>query len=57
MSLEDLTSFNWGIMTPEFIIVGVAALITVIDLFMPKNKTAESSAGSELPRFSQRWYP
>ncbi|MDQ1000232.1 NADH-quinone oxidoreductase subunit N [Neobacillus niacini] len=38
MSLEELTSFNWSIMTPEFIIVGVAALLTVIDLFMPKKQ-------------------
>ena len=38
MSLEELQSFNWSIMTPEFIIVGVAALLTLLDLFMPKNK-------------------
>ena len=38
MSLEELTSYNWGIMTPEFIIVGVAALLTVLDLFMPKKQ-------------------
>ncbi|OLS41176.1 NADH-quinone oxidoreductase subunit NuoN [Bacillus sp. MRMR6] len=38
MSLEELMSYNWSIMTPEFIIVGVAALITLMDLFMPKNQ-------------------
>jgi NADH-quinone oxidoreductase subunit N len=38
MSLEELTSYNWSIMTPEFIIVGVAALLTVLDLFMPKKQ-------------------
>ncbi|WP_342433569.1 NADH-quinone oxidoreductase subunit NuoN [Neobacillus sp. FSL H8-0543] len=38
MSLEELQSFSWSIMTPEFIIVGVAALLTLLDLFMPKNK-------------------
>ena len=38
MSLEELTSYNWGIMTPEFIIVGVAALLTILDLFMPKKQ-------------------
>jgi NADH-quinone oxidoreductase subunit N len=38
MSLEELQSYSWSIMTPEFIIVGVAALLTLLDLFMPKNK-------------------
>jgi NADH-quinone oxidoreductase subunit N len=37
MSLEALLEFNWGAMTPEFIILGVSALITLLDLFMPKN--------------------
>jgi NADH-quinone oxidoreductase subunit N len=36
MDLETLLSYNWGIMTPEFIIVVVAALLSVLDLFMPK---------------------
>src|SRR3954462_6117201 len=38
MSLEELQSFNWSIMTPEFIIVGVTALLTLLDLFMPKKQ-------------------
>jgi NADH-quinone oxidoreductase subunit N len=36
MDLETLQSYNWGIMTPEFIIVAVAALLSLLDLFMPK---------------------
>jgi NADH-quinone oxidoreductase subunit N len=36
MDLETLLFYNWGIMTPEFIIVVVAALLSVLDLFMPK---------------------
>ncbi|WHY77436.1 NADH-quinone oxidoreductase subunit NuoN [Neobacillus sp. WH10] len=36
MDLETLKSFNWSIMTPEFIILGVTALLTLLDLFMPK---------------------
>lgn len=38
MSLEELLSYKWSIMTPEFIIVGVAALLTIMDLFMPKKQ-------------------
>ncbi|MBT2699003.1 NADH-quinone oxidoreductase subunit NuoN [Bacillus sp. ISL-40] len=37
MSLETLQQFNWSAMTPEFIILGVSALLTLLDLFMPKN--------------------
>lgn len=36
MDLKMLGSFNWSIMTPEFIILGVAAVLTILDLFMPK---------------------
>jgi len=36
MSAENFLSINWSIMTPEFIILGVAALLVVFDLFMPK---------------------
>ncbi|MDP4162935.1 MAG: NADH-quinone oxidoreductase subunit NuoN [Bacillota bacterium] len=35
MDLETLQSLHWGIMAPEFIILGVAALLSVLDLFMP----------------------
>lgn len=36
MSLKTLSEFNWSVMTPEFIILGVIALLTLLDLFMPK---------------------
>jgi NADH-quinone oxidoreductase subunit N len=36
MDLETLKSFEWSVMTPEFIILGVAALLTLLDLFLPK---------------------
>lgn len=38
MSLETLSQFNWSAMTPEFIILGVSALLTILDLFMPKGQ-------------------
>jgi NADH-quinone oxidoreductase subunit N len=38
MSLETLQQFNWSAMTPEFIILGVSALLTILDLFMPKKQ-------------------
>lgn len=38
MSLQTLQSFSWSAMAPEFIILGVAALLTVIDLFMPNKQ-------------------
>lgn len=38
MSLHTLLSINWSVMAPEFIILGVAALLTVVDLIMPKNQ-------------------
>lgn len=34
MDLETLLSYQWGAMTPEFIIVGVTVLIMIIDLLM-----------------------
>src|SRR3954471_20923586 len=38
MDLATLKSFNWSVMTPEFIILGVAAALTLIDLFLPKKQ-------------------
>ncbi|MEH7352155.1 NADH-quinone oxidoreductase subunit NuoN [Neobacillus drentensis] len=38
MDLETLKSFNWSVMTPEFIILGVTALLTLLDLFMSKKQ-------------------
>lgn len=35
MSLHTLLSFSWSTMAPEFIILGVAAVLTVVDLLMP----------------------
>ena len=35
MDIETLLSYNWGVMMPEFIILGVATLLCLIDLFMP----------------------
>src|SRR3954452_384800 len=39
MDLATLLSFEWGIMMPEFIILGVATIITLLDLFMPKGQS------------------
>lgn len=36
MDFQTLQSFKWSVMAPEFIILGVAALLSIIDLFMPK---------------------
>jgi NADH-quinone oxidoreductase subunit N len=38
MDLATLKSFNWSVMTPEFIILGVAAALTLLDLFLPKKQ-------------------
>lgn len=37
MDLETLMSFNWGAMAPEFIILGVATLLSLLDLFVKQN--------------------
>ncbi|CAM3839423.1 NADH-quinone oxidoreductase subunit NuoN [Mesobacillus zeae] len=36
MDLDKLLSFQWGMMTPEFLILGTATILAVLDLFMPK---------------------
>jgi NADH-quinone oxidoreductase subunit N len=36
MDLETMLSFKWGIMMPEFIILGVATALSILDLFLPK---------------------
>ncbi|XJZ27126.1 NADH-quinone oxidoreductase subunit NuoN [Bacillota bacterium Lsc_1132] len=36
MDFHTLQSFKWGVMAPEFIILGVASLLCLMDLFMPK---------------------
>lgn len=38
MDLEQMLSYQWAIMTPEFIILGVATVLSLMDLFMPKNQ-------------------
>ncbi|MFE8701832.1 NADH-quinone oxidoreductase subunit NuoN [Cytobacillus sp. FJAT-54145] len=38
MDLETLLSFQWGTMWPEFIILGVATALSLLDLFMPKSQ-------------------
>lgn len=38
MDLETFLSYQWGAMLPEFIILGVATLLSLIDLFMGKDK-------------------
>lgn len=37
MDLDTLLSFDWSVMAPEFIILGVATLLSIVDLFMPKH--------------------
>ncbi|MFT4416367.1 NADH-quinone oxidoreductase subunit NuoN [Fredinandcohnia humi] len=38
MDLDTLLSYEWGVMAPEFIILGVATLLSLLDLFMGKEK-------------------
>lgn len=38
MDLDALFSYEWGAMAPEFIILGVATLLSLLDLFMGKDK-------------------
>ncbi|SFB04042.1 MULTISPECIES: NADH-quinone oxidoreductase subunit NuoN [unclassified Bacillus (in: firmicutes)] len=37
MDMDVLLSFEWGAMAPEFIILGVATILSLLDLFMPKS--------------------
>ena len=36
MDMETVMSMNWSLMIPEFLILGAALLISVMDLMMPK---------------------
>ncbi|MGG5255170.1 NADH-quinone oxidoreductase subunit NuoN [Neobacillus sp. SM06] len=38
MDIATLLSFKWNIMAPEFIILIIATVIMLIDMFMPKNR-------------------
>ncbi|MBH0164380.1 NADH-quinone oxidoreductase subunit NuoN [Fictibacillus sp. 7GRE50] len=44
MDLDTLLSFRWSVMLPEFIILGVATLLSVIDLFMKKESSRKPLA-------------
>ncbi|MFC7371505.1 NADH-quinone oxidoreductase subunit NuoN [Fictibacillus iocasae] len=37
MDTDALLSYNWSVMAPEFTILGVATLLSIIDLFMSKH--------------------
>ncbi|MCM3179192.1 NADH-quinone oxidoreductase subunit NuoN [Cytobacillus horneckiae] len=37
MDLETLLSYRWSAMTPEFIILGVVAVLSLLDLFLPRS--------------------
>ncbi len=41
MDFETLLSYEWGVMMPEFIILGVAVALSLIDLFMPENRNRQ----------------
>ncbi|WP_027408006.1 NADH-quinone oxidoreductase subunit NuoN [Anoxybacteroides tepidamans] len=38
MSWDTLLQYKWGVMTPEFVILGVATVLSLIDLLMPNDK-------------------
>jgi NADH-quinone oxidoreductase subunit N len=38
MNMETLLQYKWGVMMPEFIVLGVATVLSLIDLFMPDDK-------------------
>lgn len=38
MTWETLLHYKWGVMAPEFIILGVATALSLIDLFMPNDQ-------------------
>ncbi|WP_261131009.1 NADH-quinone oxidoreductase subunit NuoN [Bacillus sp. Marseille-Q3570] len=44
MTLEKLLSYDWGIMAPEFTILIVATLLSLMDLFMPKKASRKPLA-------------
>lgn len=37
MDLDTLLSYEWGAMGPEFIILGIATILSIVDLFAPKH--------------------
>lgn len=44
MTMEKLLSYDWGMMAPEFTIVIVATLLSLIDLFMPNKSSRKPLA-------------
>jgi NADH-quinone oxidoreductase subunit N len=44
MDMKTMLSYDWGAMAPEFIILGIAALLSIMDLFMPKQVNRRSLA-------------
>ncbi|KZE63940.1 NADH:ubiquinone oxidoreductase subunit N [Fictibacillus phosphorivorans] len=44
MDLDTLFSFEWGVMSPEFIILGTATLLSIIDLFMKRESSRKPLA-------------
>jgi NADH-quinone oxidoreductase subunit N len=44
MDLETLLSYSWGSMLPEFIILGTATLLSLIDLFMGEKSSRKPLA-------------
>lgn len=44
MDMDTLLAFNWSAMMPEFIILGTAILLSLIDLFAPKSFNRKSLA-------------
>lgn len=38
MSMHTLLQYKWGMMTPEFIVLGTALILSLMDLFMPDDK-------------------
>ncbi|PLT35852.1 NADH-quinone oxidoreductase subunit NuoN [Bacillus sp. V5-8f] len=44
MDMETMLSYDWGAMAPEFIILGTAVLLSILDLFAPKQFNRRSLA-------------
>ncbi|WP_102348258.1 NADH-quinone oxidoreductase subunit NuoN [Bacillus sp. Marseille-P3661] len=44
MDLETLLSYQWGLMAPEFVILGTATLLSLLDLFMGDKKSRKPLA-------------
>ncbi|MFB6466214.1 NADH-quinone oxidoreductase subunit NuoN [Cytobacillus sp. Hz8] len=45
MDLDTLLSFKWSVMTPEFIILGVATVLSLLDIFMPSKAKGRKILG------------